>query len=176
MLTLFHIFWCSVFPPVLLSKCKKKTQNIISLMFCFCICTSAWQSSFLVAGFEITVDHPHTDVVRCSQLVRGITFFLTCYFSRTTAVCYQLCSKTSFFSCFTASKDLAQTSYYMATNRLLSCSHYCTVMAHYSFLHCRVPLPVSNALFALGSWEPPMGKYRPGCCVRCIVQGLCVGT
>uniref|UniRef100_A0A3Q4MS17 Cyclin T2b n=1 Tax=Neolamprologus brichardi TaxID=32507 RepID=A0A3Q4MS17_NEOBR len=37
-------------------------------------------------GFEITVDHPHTDVVRCSQLVRGITFFLTCYFSRTTAV------------------------------------------------------------------------------------------
>uniref|UniRef100_A0A3P9B3H7 Cyclin T2b n=2 Tax=Haplochromini TaxID=319058 RepID=A0A3P9B3H7_9CICH len=56
-------------------KCKKKTQNIISLMFCFCIC------------FEITVDHPHTDVVRCSQLVR-------------------------------ASKDLAQTSYYMATNSL----------------------------------------------------------
>ncbi|XP_039907434.1 cyclin-T2-like isoform X1 [Simochromis diagramma] len=38
-------------------------------------------------GFEITVDHPHTDVVRCSQLVR-------------------------------ASKDLAQTSYYMATNSL----------------------------------------------------------
>uniref|UniRef100_A0A668S194 Cyclin-like domain-containing protein n=1 Tax=Oreochromis aureus TaxID=47969 RepID=A0A668S194_OREAU len=45
-------------------------------------------------GFEITVDHPHTDVVRCSQLVRGITFFLT------------------------SSKDLAQTSYYMATNSL----------------------------------------------------------
>ncbi|XP_075872113.1 cyclin-T2b [Nelusetta ayraudi] len=38
-------------------------------------------------GFEITVDHPHTDVVRCSQLVR-------------------------------ASKDLAQTSYFMATNSL----------------------------------------------------------
>ncbi|XP_030265822.1 cyclin-T2b [Sparus aurata] len=76
-------------------------------------------------GFEITVDHPHTDVVRCSQLVR-------------------------------ASKDLAQTSYFMATNRLLSCSHYCTVMAHYSFLSCRAPLPVSNALFAPGSWEPPM--------------------
>ncbi|XP_069022541.1 cyclin-T2-like isoform X2 [Embiotoca jacksoni] len=76
-----------------------------------------------------------------------------------------------------ASKDLAQTSYFMATNRLLSCSHYCTVMAHYSFLSCRVPLPVSNALSAPGSWEPPdVGKYRPGCCVRCIVQGLCVGT
>uniref|UniRef100_A0A3B5MQC2 Cyclin T2b n=1 Tax=Xiphophorus couchianus TaxID=32473 RepID=A0A3B5MQC2_9TELE len=38
-------------------------------------------------SFEITVDHPHTDVVRCSQLVR-------------------------------ASKDLAQTSYFMATNSL----------------------------------------------------------
>uniref|UniRef100_A0A3Q2GQP6 Cyclin T2b n=1 Tax=Cyprinodon variegatus TaxID=28743 RepID=A0A3Q2GQP6_CYPVA len=72
-------------------------------------------------GFEITVDHPHTDVVRCSQLVR-------------------------------ASKDLAQTSYFMATNRLLSCSHSCTVMAHYSFLSCRVPLPVPNALHA--AWAP----------------------
>uniref|UniRef100_A0A8C6S9E9 Cyclin T2b n=1 Tax=Neogobius melanostomus TaxID=47308 RepID=A0A8C6S9E9_9GOBI len=38
-------------------------------------------------GFEITIDHPHTDVVRCTQLVR-------------------------------ASKDLAQTSYFMATNSL----------------------------------------------------------
>uniref|UniRef100_UPI0037E928A7 cyclin-T2a isoform X2 n=1 Tax=Semicossyphus pulcher TaxID=241346 RepID=UPI0037E928A7 len=38
-------------------------------------------------GFEITIDHPHTDVVKCSQLVR-------------------------------ASKDLAQTSYFMATNSL----------------------------------------------------------
>uniref|UniRef100_A0A3P8VG18 Cyclin T2b n=1 Tax=Cynoglossus semilaevis TaxID=244447 RepID=A0A3P8VG18_CYNSE len=44
-------------------------------------------------GFEITVDHPHTDVVKCSQLVRGTTRFLT-------------------------SKDLAQTSYFMATNSL----------------------------------------------------------
>uniref|UniRef100_A0A8C7HW59 Cyclin T2a n=1 Tax=Oncorhynchus kisutch TaxID=8019 RepID=A0A8C7HW59_ONCKI len=38
-------------------------------------------------GFEITIEHPHTDVVKCSQLVR-------------------------------ASKDLAQTSYFMATNSL----------------------------------------------------------
>ncbi|KAF2982655.1 hypothetical protein EK904_007155, partial [Melospiza melodia maxima] len=37
-------------------------------------------------GFEITIDHPHTHVVKCTQLVR-------------------------------ASKDLAQTSYFMATNR-----------------------------------------------------------
>ncbi|KAJ8253275.1 hypothetical protein GJAV_G00211020 [Gymnothorax javanicus] len=38
-------------------------------------------------GFEVTIEHPHTDVVKCSQLVR-------------------------------ASKDLAQTSYFMATNSL----------------------------------------------------------
>ncbi|XP_074663935.1 cyclin-T1 isoform X2 [Strix aluco] len=38
-------------------------------------------------GFEITIDHPHTHVVKCTQLVR-------------------------------ASKDLAQTSYFMATNRV----------------------------------------------------------
>uniref|UniRef100_S4REG9 Cyclin T2 n=1 Tax=Petromyzon marinus TaxID=7757 RepID=S4REG9_PETMA len=38
-------------------------------------------------GFEITIDHPHTYVVKCTQLVR-------------------------------ASKDLAQTSYFMATNSL----------------------------------------------------------
>lgn len=34
-------------------------------------------SNVSIAGFEITVDHPHTDVVRCSQLVRGILFFLS---------------------------------------------------------------------------------------------------
>ncbi|XP_021574665.1 cyclin-T1 isoform X3 [Carlito syrichta] len=38
-------------------------------------------------GFELTIDHPHTHVVKCTQLVR-------------------------------ASKDLAQTSYFMATNSL----------------------------------------------------------
>ncbi|XP_054827611.1 cyclin-T2 isoform X1 [Eublepharis macularius] len=38
-------------------------------------------------GFEITIEHPHTDVVKCTQLVR-------------------------------ASKDLSQTSYFMATNSL----------------------------------------------------------
>uniref|UniRef100_A0A2K5I001 Cyclin-like domain-containing protein n=1 Tax=Colobus angolensis palliatus TaxID=336983 RepID=A0A2K5I001_COLAP len=41
----------------------------------------------IVSGFEITIEHPHTDVVKCTQLVR-------------------------------ASKDLAQTSYFMATNSL----------------------------------------------------------
>ncbi|XP_061546993.1 cyclin-T2-like [Phycodurus eques] len=88
-------------------------------------------------GFEITIDHPHTDVVRCSQLVR-------------------------------ASKDLAQTSYFMATNRLLSCSHYGTLMAHYSFLSCRTPSCVHHPVC---SWTLEI-QNRPGCCMRCIVQGL----
>uniref|UniRef100_A0A3P9JS92 Cyclin-like domain-containing protein n=1 Tax=Oryzias latipes TaxID=8090 RepID=A0A3P9JS92_ORYLA len=43
-------------------------------------------------AFEITIDHPHTHVVKCTQLVR-------------------------------ASKDLAQTSYFMATNRYALVSH-----------------------------------------------------
>lgn len=30
---------------------------------------------YFVPGFEITIDHPHTDVVKCSQLVRGRGFF-----------------------------------------------------------------------------------------------------
>ncbi|KAK0084523.1 hypothetical protein PV326_006244 [Microctonus aethiopoides] len=40
-------------------------------------------------GFDVAIDHPHTHVVRCCQLVK-------------------------------ASKDLAQTSYFMASNRRLS--------------------------------------------------------
>lgn len=31
---------------------------------------------YFVPGFEITIDHPHTDVVKCTQLVRGRGFFL----------------------------------------------------------------------------------------------------
>ncbi|XP_034774917.2 cyclin-T1-like isoform X1 [Acipenser ruthenus] len=48
-------------------------------------------------AFEITIDHPHTHVVKCTQLVR-------------------------------ASKDLAQTSYFMATNSL----HLTTFSLQYS--------------------------------------------
>ncbi|KAA0707312.1 Cyclin-T1 [Triplophysa tibetana] len=52
-------------------------------------------------AFEITIDHPHTHVVKCTQLVRGVV---------------------------TASKDLAQTSYFMATNSL----HLTTFCLQYS--------------------------------------------
>lgn len=31
---------------------------------------------YFVPGFEITIDHPHTDVVKCTQLVRGRGFLL----------------------------------------------------------------------------------------------------
>ncbi|KAL6119400.1 ccnt1 [Pungitius sinensis] len=51
-------------------------------------------------AFEITIDHPHTHVVKCTQLVRGEP----------------------------ASKDLAQTSYFMATNSL----HLTTFCLQYS--------------------------------------------
>ncbi|KAM9350878.1 cyclin-T1 isoform 1-T1 [Symphorus nematophorus] len=54
-------------------------------------------------AFEITIDHPHTHVVKCTQLVR-------------------------------ASKDLAQTSYFMATNRYIHSSllHLTTFCLQYS--------------------------------------------
>ncbi|XP_075954712.1 cyclin-T1 isoform X1 [Anarhichas minor] len=51
-------------------------------------------------AFEITIDHPHTHVVKCTQLVRVVP----------------------------ASKDLAQTSYFMATNSL----HLTTFCLQYS--------------------------------------------
>eukprot|EP00066_Takifugu_rubripes_P028144 XP_011617410.1 PREDICTED: cyclin-T1 isoform X1 [Takifugu rubripes] len=51
-------------------------------------------------AFEITIDHPHTHVVKCTQLVRVVA----------------------------ASKDLAQTSYFMATNSL----HLTTFCLQYS--------------------------------------------
>lgn len=65
-------------------------------------------------GFDVAIDHPHTQVLKCCQhLFRGIqiipNFMTNCF----TNVVYL------FFLCgFTASsKDMAQTSYFMATNR-----------------------------------------------------------
>ncbi|KAF4086736.1 hypothetical protein AMELA_G00087770 [Ameiurus melas] len=71
-------------------------------------------------GFEITIEHPHTDVVKCSQLVR-------------------------------ASKDLAQTSYFMATNRFPS----------------KCPTPsmrrwLLGRLFPLVNWGKAPGSTGPG--------------
>uniref|UniRef100_A0A671SCB2 Cyclin-T2-like n=1 Tax=Sinocyclocheilus anshuiensis TaxID=1608454 RepID=A0A671SCB2_9TELE len=40
-------------------------------------------------GFEITIDHPHTDVVRCSQLVRGRCFQLLLFLLHLTTFCLQ---------------------------------------------------------------------------------------
>ncbi|CAL8255511.1 unnamed protein product [Arctogadus glacialis] len=57
-------------------------------------------------AFEITIDHPHTHVVKCTQLVRAcLSGFI-----------------------IPASKDLAQTSYFMATNSL----HLTTFCLQYS--------------------------------------------
>lgn len=55
-------------------------------------------------GFDLSVQHPHTSVVKCCQLVRGI-FIVVIVFSVANEF-----NK--------ANKDMAQTSYFMATNSL----------------------------------------------------------
>ncbi|XP_010365761.1 cyclin-T2 isoform X1 [Rhinopithecus roxellana] len=66
--------------PLLDTKCDAYLQQTQELVILETIMLQT-------LGFEITIEHPHTDVVKCTQLVR-------------------------------ASKDLAQTSYFMATNSL----------------------------------------------------------
>ncbi|XP_005348294.1 cyclin-T2 isoform X1 [Microtus ochrogaster] len=66
--------------PLLDTKCDAYLQQTQELVLLETIMLQT-------LGFEITIEHPHTDVVKCTQLVR-------------------------------ASKDLAQTSYFMATNSL----------------------------------------------------------
>ncbi|OWJ99845.1 CCNT2 [Cervus elaphus hippelaphus] len=67
--------------PLLDTKCDTYLQQTQELVLLETIMLQT-------LGFEITIEHPHTDVVKCTQLVR-------------------------------ASKDLAQTSYFMATNSFL---------------------------------------------------------
>lgn len=64
---------------------------------------------------------------------------------------YQFLSFLSLFSLFhTASKDLAQTSYFMATNRLLSCPSFVALWLH-TIASCNAgyPISVQPALLAL---------------------------
>lgn len=82
-------------------------------------------SALLLSGFEITIDHPHTHVVKCTQLVRGENQLLTlncasyCSVKGTSSTPSSQISRLimSFPFIVPASKDLAQTSYFMATNR-----------------------------------------------------------
>ncbi|XP_035765115.1 cyclin-T1 isoform X1 [Neolamprologus brichardi] len=79
-------------------------------------------------AFEITIDHPHTHVVKCTQLVRGEHHFygFAQFYLQVFAVSinfFSLCS-----AVVPASKDLAQTSYFMATNSL----HLTTFCLQYS--------------------------------------------
>ena len=65
-------------------------------------------------GFDVAIDHPHTHVVKCCQLVK-------------------------------ASKELAQTSYFMATNRY--CWRWEAVLderrTHFRFaIHCPIKAPI----------------------------------
>lgn len=75
------------------------------------------QTFSCIAAFEITIDHPHTHVVKCTQLVRGEcpVFFSGVCVDQCIGIYVCVCV----FVCVVvpASKDLAQTSYFMATNR-----------------------------------------------------------
>ncbi|XP_016354319.1 cyclin-T1 isoform X1 [Sinocyclocheilus anshuiensis] len=87
-------------------------------------------------AFEITIDHPHTHVVKCTQLVRGENHLLTincasyCSVMGTSSSPRSKISRLDYELPFIvpASKDLAQTSYFMATNSL----HLTTFCLQYS--------------------------------------------
>jgi len=75
-------------------------------------------------GFDVAIDHPHTHVVKCCQLVKGAVFTNHIVHHLNTSLqvsLYQASfSHAKFFTCkiYAASKELAQTSYFMATNSL----------------------------------------------------------
>ncbi|ROL52164.1 Cyclin-T1 [Anabarilius grahami] len=88
-----------------------------------------------VVSFEITIDHPHTHVVKCTQLVRGENQLLTVncpsycsVMSTSSPPSSQISRLITSFPFVPASKDLAQTSYFMATNSL----HLTTFCLQYS--------------------------------------------
>lgn len=81
-------------------------------------------SPLFPSAFEITIDHPHTHVVKCTQLVRGENQLLTVncpsycsVMSTSSPPSSQISRLITSFPFVPASKDLAQTSYFMATNR-----------------------------------------------------------
>lgn len=59
-------------------------------------------------GFDLNIQHAHTSIVNCCQLVRGVLVYAA-YFLKQIIF-------TSFFSL--ATKNIAETSYYLATNSL----------------------------------------------------------
>jgi len=79
----------SLSPPycdVTLSLCTLRTSMISCLQDQAAELVANENILLQTLGFDVAIDHPHTHVVRCCQLVK-------------------------------ASKELAQTSYFMATNR-----------------------------------------------------------
>ena len=62
-------------------------------------------------GFDVAIDHPHTQVLKCCQhLFRGNVDWYSSSFSKPVDSIFR-------FYCAASSKDMAQTSYFMATNR-----------------------------------------------------------
>lgn len=95
-------------------------------------------------GFDVAIDHPHTHVVKTCHLVKGELNLLN--FTRITSE--------RFMIFFTASKDLAQTSYFMASNSL----HLTTMCLQYR--------PTVVACFCIhlackwSSWEIPQSTEQ----------------
>ncbi|KAK0154754.1 Cyclin-T2 [Merluccius polli] len=79
-------------------------------------------------GFEITVEHPHTDVVRCSQLVRGTHFLLSDAFS------HYYCHRFLFVESSFLKQGFGSDFLFHGYQQVVILSPYCTVTAHYSFL------------------------------------------
>ena len=100
-------------------------------------------------GFDVAIDHPHTHVVKTCHLVKGLS------------PCLVLRLRLSYLppissppSSSVAGKDLAQTSYFMASNSL----HLTTMCLQYK--------PTVVACFCIhlackwSSWEVIGGKHR----------------
>nr|CAD7393828.1 unnamed protein product [Timema cristinae] len=87
-------------------------------------------------GFDVAIDHPHTNVVRCCELVNGKSCLSRppdagAFSSRSrcgAAAGPPTITTVGPATDSTASKDLAQTSYFMATNR---CLHLTTMCLQY---------------------------------------------
>lgn len=61
-------------------------------------------------GFDLNIQHSHTFIVSCCQLVRGMFIYTACFLKQIII--------SSFLILFLATKSIAETSYYLATNSL----------------------------------------------------------
>lgn len=132
--------------------------------------------TIFLSGFEITIEHPHTDVVRCSQLVRGTSNFIIilihkqkCNLSyrpkgkplvKNVPVAVLRRSPQScqlmFAFCVRSEQGLGPDILFHGYQQVVTLTPICcTVTAPYDFLFCRVLLPAPDAPSRLGAGVPP---------------------